>query len=444
MRQLAKEDPAGHSIAGTTPPTQHRVSLQGLAAALNRPPIVTILWLLALMHLGWVFSRLPTRENKIDFGYYYLVATALHQGVNPYTARLDSLSRKLGLEVDPPLQIAETPPLLVAIAPLARLPLRAAYWVWWSVSFGALCVSMILLLRRVGPGASTLGALMLLYPPLTEHLLLAQTQLLILFLLVLLLLALERGDDVVAGALLALAGALRAYPLAMGAYLLLTRRWRALAFSIFFLVAITCATIAILGWRLSFSWIQSAFVATGFALNPEDIAVNAFLARFFLYFFGLPATGIAVFPRYALTAVAEVTLLIMSARATLSCPSKFGFPVWVVTAIVLSPIAWTHFLILLFIPFTELASAANQGVCSGRAIWAMIASYALTTALYIAMGLMPIDKAFRTWVWIGQGLTISALLAYVSTYWLAIDSADTLHHDDRRHPVGAPASAAGA
>jgi hypothetical protein len=84
--------------------------------------------------------------------------------------------------------------------------------------------------------------------------------------------------------------------------------------------------------------------------------------------------------------------------------------------------AWTHYLVLLFIPFGELVAAANQGMCSGRAIGMMIVSYGLTIALYVTMGAMPTDSAFRAWVWIGQGLTLSVLLAYISVYWLALDS----------------------
>ncbi len=439
MKKIAVCDSSKVALRGSS----GRISLHGLTAALNRPLLLGTLWLLAISHLAWVFTRLPARTNKIDFGYYYVGSAALHRGLDPYMVDLKPLSEKLGLDLDSPIRFAETPTFLLAIRPLALLPPATAYWLWWSMSFGALCLSLILLLRRVGAGALTLGAFMLLYSPLTEHLLLGQSQIFVLLLLTVFLLALEGQNDILAGSMYALAGALRAYPLTMGAYLLLTRRWRALLVSIAGFAIITSVAFWVIGWRLTVSWVNSVSAAVGYGLNPEDIAINAFVSRFFWYFFGSTLRGLLEACRYAAIVAAQLTLLTLSARATLRCPHRWSFSVWVSTTILLSPIAWTHFLILLFIPFCELAAAANQKLCSGRAIWAMIASYALTTALYIVMSLMPTDRAFRAWVWIGQGLAISALFAYVSTYWLAIDSADLLRQNGPQHFVGVPASAPG-
>jgi hypothetical protein len=278
---------------------------------------------------------------------------------------------------------------------------------------------MILLLSRVGSAWAALGALMLLYPPLTLHFLMAQSQILVLLLLTCLLLALEKESDLLSGFLLAFAGALRAYPLAIAGYLLLTRRWRALAFTALFLVIIAALTIFSLSWNLCLAWIKGLLYAAKFGANPLAVSLSALISRFFWFGFGMELTGGPALWRSGAIVVAEAALLALSARVTLRSPKNVGFSVWIVAAILLSPIAWTHYLVLLFIPFSELAVYADPGERSERAIWAMIASYALTVAASVAMGSLPTDRGLVRWIWVGQGFSVSVLLAYLSVYWLA-------------------------
>lgn len=429
-RNVAEGTLHSGSWSGQKTTLRRGVSLKRFATVLKQPRIAALLWILAILHLIWVFSLLPGREKKIDFSVYYTAAVAVHAHINPYTADLTPLAKRLGLNLDTQTHIAETPFFLLAFEPLATVSPEAAYWIWFSISLAALGLSMILLLSRVGSGSAALGALMLLYPPLTRHFLIAQSQILVLLLLTCLLLALEKEKDALSGFLLAVAGALRAYPLAMAAYLLLTRRLRALASTVLFLVIITALTVFSLGPSFCLAWFDGLLYAAKFGANPLAVSLPTFISRFFWFGFGMELAGPLALWRSGTIAIAEAALLVLSTRATLRSPKHVGFSVWIVAAILLSPIAWTHYLVLLFIPFSEMAARADRGEWSERAIWAMIGSYVLTVAASIAMGSLPTDRELSRWIWVGQGFSASVLLAYLSVYWLATARARTARYQE--------------
>lgn len=92
------------------------------------------------------------------------------------------------------------------------------------------------------------------------------------------------------------------------------------------------------------------------------------------------------------------------------------------TSILLSPIARVHYMVLIFILFAQLAIAANQGRCSERAIWATIASYVV---LKVPNDLLEIARHRHSPVLffrIGELYFLALVLAYLSAYWLTVDS----------------------
>ena len=149
--------------------------------------------------------------------------------------------------------IPETPAFLLCLKTLGALPLTRAYWTWIAINFAALLASFYLLL---GPGtgirpvdACVMIALALIYPPLIDLFLTAQSQVLVILGLALSVRWLARGRDGLAGLMLAALTLLRGYPALMGLYLLLTRRWRALAFMAMggAIGLVVCA--ALMGWH---------------------------------------------------------------------------------------------------------------------------------------------------------------------------------------------------
>ena len=114
--------------------------------------------------------------------------------------------------------------------PLTLFGPAIAYWAWAGFNLLCLGAALFLLIREIGPPGVdgwTVGALMLLYPPIAINFWFAQSEVVLLLIFVLSLRALRRRNDATAGVLLAGAALLRAYPLGMLGYLVARRNWRA-------------------------------------------------------------------------------------------------------------------------------------------------------------------------------------------------------------------------
>lgn len=421
MREaIGKSD---NRVKGTQPEIAQDAWLSRLGATLTSPVIVAALCIAAVLNLGFVFARLPAQEHRLDFSIYYAAATALRAGVNPYTTDLHPLSRSLGLDIGDQSHIADTPSFLFAFEPLARFSVRTAYWTWFALSLAALFAAMIFLLWPIETGALVLGALMLFYPPLANHFLYAQSQLFVLALLCIMLYCIKNANGWGAGLTLGIAGALRAFPLAMLGFLLLKRQWRPIVFAFLTMAVIGVATLLSLGSRICLNFSNGAHydLQYRYLALPLCISLFGFISRSFWNICGPNLTSSFNIIRYLTIATADLLLLALSTRATLVSAGSRAFSLWVVTSVLLSPIAWFHYQVLFFILFAELAVAINQDMCSRYAIWAAAASY---VSAVIVSDIMP--KAFVVsqspfWRWFGQLYFLSPLLAYLSAYWLAVD-----------------------
>lgn len=403
----------------------HNSLLQRLWVLANKPVILAILWLAAITHLASVFAGLPQRVTRTDFSIYYTSADALREGVNPYISDVRPVAHRLGLDVGPLIRGDSTPFFLLCFEPLTQLSPKTAYWLWFGTNSVALALAIIFLLRSLGRGKLLLGAIMLLYHPVAEHYAYARAEILILLMLVLMLHWLEDGSEAAAGLILALAVALRAFPLLMAGYLLLRGQWRALSYMAAGLATIGLVTVAMLGLPLCVSFVQGAIFSTQyqFAAMFMDIGLGAFVSRLFWYPMG-PNLGYSLELLRNLAVVsAELAVLALTIRATLAAADKSrAFSLWIVASILLSPIAWVQNMVLLFILLKQLATAANQARGSERAVWAMIASYIL---LKLPNDLLEMARHRHSPVLffgIGELYFLTLVLAYLSAYWLAVDS----------------------
>ncbi|HVB80999.1 MAG TPA: glycosyltransferase 87 family protein, partial [Candidatus Binataceae bacterium] len=162
------------------------LSIEGILAVMRHPLMVAFLSLAALVLVYRTAVALPGRIHEEDFADYYAAATVMRQGGNPYRSSLGSVGAALGLHTKTDQQdqvIPETPAFLLILKELAMLPLTRAYWTWIAINFAALIASFYLLL---GPGsglrpvdACLMIALALIYPPLIDLFLTAQSQVLV-------------------------------------------------------------------------------------------------------------------------------------------------------------------------------------------------------------------------------------------------------------------------
>ena len=402
----------------------------GLAATLTRPHMVVILWLGVLFHSIALSQQLPARVNRFDFSIYYASGLALREHIDPYTTDLDRVSDGLNLEIDPIHYATDPPTFLLCFEPFSRLPLRQAFWLWTAFNFVAMVASLILLLRGSGLSIWTiwaLAALSFLYPPVGEHFFYGQNKIFVLLMLVLMMRWLEDGHDAAAGLILGVAALLRGFPLLMVGYLVLRRRWRAVAYTAVGIVLGGLATVAILGLpqTLSFSHGLQFVTRFRFLALPINVSLGAFVSRMYWYAFG-PHAGISNFVRSVLVAAAEIGLLALTVKATVKSHDTVdidcrAFSLWVVTAVILSPTAWVHYLVLMLIPFILMAIAANHGRPNNRAIWMAVASFlliALSTSGRTAFGPHPHGVLP---IMIAECSFASLLMVYVSAYWFACD-----------------------
>lgn len=406
----------------------------------ERPETAIVACALALFQ--FVRMLLARRDSyaERDFSSYYVWGAALRRHIDPYTTNLDPLARQLGVHIKAGATANYPPTFIMLWEPLASLGPVAAYWIWIALSLILLAGTLMLLFgRRIGlPSmvAFELAALAILYEPLKIHFYFAQTQVLILFLIVAAMAQLKRGSDGSAGMILALASLLKAYPLVLGAYLILTRRWRGAAFmtvGVLIGFAITLAIVGLpgLGFFGSSSLNMNLQLAgPGRRLLPT-VSIAGTLERVFLYSDLLPLHDLA---REVLTIAGYVFVLALTVVATLSSAidqrrSKQAFGLWVTAMVLLTPGAWIHYMVLLLAPLALLAEAVLNGEASKAAVLCAVASYILTQICWAILG-----SASQLPPWLENTLTesafVSVVLVFVAGFLLCIQRVDRRESGD--------------
>ncbi len=418
------------------------ISGAGLAFGLTRPSILVLLCAGTLMHLGYVVAQAASRTRLWDFSHYYVSALAMREGLNPYAIDLRPLGRQIGL--DGIARATDTPFFILCFEPLTLLGPTAAYWVWFALNAVALILAMVLIMRSAARlnrrQVISLCAIMLLYPPLSNHIFFAQTQIVVLLLVVVAMRSLESGHERTAGAAIAVASLLKVFPLLIAGYFLVRRRWRACVWTVAGLLAGGALTILAFGIERNTSFVAGTYLtrSAAFLARPANIALGSFVSRLFWYAAGTVALGPALEWMRMLTVVAaEFSLIALTVFATwpradgvCEQPAHIvgigsrGFAVWVAAAIMLSPTAWIHYMVLLILPFMLIAAAGWSGKASPRALWLMAGSYAvitLSTALASGAQNSLVEHAGLKAA-IEECATLSLMLAYAATWFFAIDA----------------------
>lgn len=419
-----------------------RISGAGITTAFGRTPVAAVLSLAALVHLAIVVGSFLPRYRKLDFSSYYTACVAIRQGEDPYRIDLLPLSVQLGLDSGEMNHISETPPFLVAFEPLTLLSPRIAHAFWQSLNLVLLALSIWMLLSTPSSAAGltsaerwSIAALALLYPPVAQNLMFAQTQIVILFLLVVAMRALQGGREAAAGIAIALAGLLRAYPFLLLIYLAIRSRWRAFQWALITTVLGIALTFAALGIDRSLSWIQVLSWTTGEwqAGRAFNVAAAGFISRMFWYSFGEHLPRSINLMRSVAVVASQLTLLaltiIASMRAGLDrrCDARI-YALWTATAILISPIAWPHYMVLLLIPFVTLATELRGSPAASRAAWAAAANF-LLIGIWLEVWAGPVMAATKhhyvsisALMVLGEFGFVAALFGYLSAYWFAKDA----------------------
>ena len=416
-------------------------SARSLIATLCRPPMLTLLSVACVFHLAMLTVIAAGRTNRFDFSVFYASAVAMRMGLNPYQADLTAIGDPLHLEIRPLIHTTSTPTFLLCFEPLGYFPPIAAYWIWFSISAVALGSAILLLLSQRDSDLSrsqkwVLAIAMLLYAPLGDHLAFAQVQVLILLMLVLTMRWLADGRDLAAGLMLAFATALRAFPIALAFYLLATRRRRALLWMAIGLALIGIITTAGVGLTTVRSFVDGAALTMSHhpVSLPINVAIGAFVTRLFWYVFGVQLSVGTELARRLVVVLSDLAILGLSLRATLRVNPRDGqlraFGLWVVVAVMLSPIAWIHYMVLCLIPFAQIATAAKRGACHPSTMLLMVASYFL---IAVSIGLREPARRLggdALFFAVAEGAFVSVLLAYIAAYRFVRDQPPALGFED--------------
>jgi hypothetical protein len=107
---------------------------------------------------------------------------------------------------------------------------------------------------------------------------------------------------------------------------------------------------------------------------------------------------------------------------------------WIVAAVMLSPTAWFHYLLLTLIAFAQMASAARRGWVSERALWMAVGTYLVAGVIGIVLLMAaPESKIFDV---TRQFEFLCLLMAFVAAYWFAADKLPGSHSSDFTAEVG--------
>jgi Glycosyltransferase family 87/WD40-like Beta Propeller Repeat len=195
-----------------------------------------------------------------DFPNYYMSARLVHEGFD--TARLNEwvwLQReKDHRAVDIRLigMVPITPFSTLVLWPLAGLQPLAAKHVWMLVNL-ALLVPLCWMLRSMtGLTYRRIALVFALSFPLHRNLLYGQFYVLLLVLIVAACWAYLRELPVLAGALVALAAALKIFPILFFVFFLQRRSWRALAAGVVTGLGAAVVSVAVFGWNLHRTYLQ--------------------------------------------------------------------------------------------------------------------------------------------------------------------------------------------
>ncbi len=340
-------------------------------------------------------GNLP-RFNKFDFSHYYVSAYAARYHIDPYLSDLTPVGSALGLETGILIHADYTPSFIAMFEALTLMTPYRAYLVWMSVSIVLFVASMWMLLADSGLPATlrwTLMGLTVLYSPVIEHFWWGQSQMMVLFLLVVMMRSMQQGRDGIAGLALAAAGLLRAFPLLLVGYLIVTDRRRALTFTVGGVVLGTVATIAVMGLHTTMNFVHGAAWGSSYLNSgqPVDISAAAFASRLFWYGLGAHLSPRMDLLRLAVTWSVQAFVLMLTLRATLARQSEedgdwLVLSLWIATAILISPIAWIHYMVLLLLPFSRIISTAYAGRIDTAPVWLLSVSVILAVLALGAPG----------------------------------------------------------
>ena len=353
---------------------------------------------------------LPSPHQE-DLGAYFVAARALAEGESPYDARVaERLAADAGIEYHSPYIY---PPLLaILLRPLTFLPYSAAAAVWFALSAGALLAALWLLRPFTGLPWRVYGwlcAAAFFLPPVHHTLEHGQ----ITNFLFLLIVGGAVGNTG-SGALVGFAAALKVFPATLAAVYALSGRLAALGTMVAGAAVLTLAgALAAPAATLDFLRRVGPQLALERRLAPNNQSLDAVMARWFeTHWFVTPiihAPGVGrIASQLGSAIVIGLTLwaLVTVRRKEGEAAQAGRFALAVAATLIVSPIVWDHYYVLLLLPVAVLYRGSGD-----NAVRLLLLAGA---ALLLSHRYWPLTFAMKSPVFMSSGM------AGVVVLWIAL------------------------
>lgn len=371
------------------------------------------LWLLAAVFVvfliywegrGLVQVLCPPSATPRDFFQEWASARNVWNDLPVYSSQEETIPLYLGTAAEHGshfVAINAHPPVSVLLGlPLSVFNYRAAHLTWNLLSLLALVGSVAIIARTLRVAGwmqcAILVAYLVLSGPLRVQLFHGQLNLVLLLLVTGVWWADRSGHAKWAGALLGLATAIKFLPGLLFLYFALRRQWSALGAGIVSLLASFAVGLAVLGPGAFQDYAESALPQVGeFRSDWLNCSIPGLCHKLFN-----PGTkGSRVEPivhapivAYSLIALGSTVILgalaaaIVRARSRSQCDAVFGLTL--VAMLLVSPIAWDHYFLLLLLPLAFLwQRLPRNGLYLGMLL------------VVVAVMWLPPWRIYRMWGW---------------------------------------------
>jgi alpha-1,2-mannosyltransferase len=350
----------------------------------------------------------PATDQWADFFQLWASARNALNGLPIYEDQQSTAERYLGSRPGPDQRVliersSQTPTAVLLAVPFAGLSYPDATLAWNLLSLASLAATLWLVARelRLRPplwSVFPLLTLLLVCHPFRQQTSHGQLNL-VLLALVTAGWAFDRSDrSFGAGAFLGAATAIKLFPGLFFLYFVLRGRWKAAAAFAAAFAGTVALTVAVLGWKPYWIHVEEGLPHVW---QFRDWWVNASLAGLWNKLFD-PGPGFAfhqVEPLWRSPAAAQaatylswcVVLLLWArvvwrARARVECDRAFGLTA--TAMLLLSPITWDHYLLLLLLPLTFLWLALPPSTVA-RGLFLLIVACLWIAPLPLAEALIP-------------------------------------------------------
>jgi len=353
-------------------------------------------WLLFLQGPALLTSLQTTAHLVPDFFQDYASARNWFDGLPIYTGHDVTAPRYLGLRLDPRgsyVFVNAHPPASVLIfLPLAGLHFSDAFLVWNILSLAALGSSLWVVQRQLEipfslGSLAPLLAMLLICSPLWEQCRLGQ-HMLVLLLLVTGTWAAERsGRPWLAGALLGTAASIKLFPAFLLFYYGLVGRWKVVTAALLSVAGLTCLSVIVLGVSAHRSYLFTVLPEIEwFRAGWNNDSVWGFWSRLFdpaperhrikslsapLYYSPVVAKAMSLISCGAIVAV----LIWAVRRDPRRERGDLTFALAVTSMLLVSPICWDHYLLLLLVPLAVVWAKLPESPFIRALFLAVVASF---------------------------------------------------------------------